>query len=416
MRSILNESIFLLRLHPWQDVETMVAAMSSDPRLTFVEPNYIARMPEADPYEMGAWGGYDDTAYRIQYAIDALNLTLAHEINQGAGVTIAVLDTGVQLDHPALAASLSADGYDYVDMDDLPADEGNGIDDDGDSLIDEAVGHGTHVAGIVHLVAPESTILPLRVLDSDGRGNTFNVAEAMTYAVDHGAAVLNLSMGMAQPSPTIRSAINYAVDNGIVVVAAAGNLNSSEPQYPAANVGVIGVAALDADQLKADFSNYGDWVALAAPGVSIYSTFIGSGYGWWSGTSMSAPFVAGQAALIHSLAPELTLDQIATQITSTAQSVDAVNPAYAGLLGAGQPDVAASLGCHWADVEPDATHDILNNSCDDDIDVLDVARVASMWRTVGGDLGALDTDGDGDVDIVDVQRVAGRWGWSRSPL
>jgi subtilisin family serine protease len=176
---------------------------------------------------------------------------------------------------------------------------------------------------------------------------------------------------------------------------------------------VIAVAALDEQRLKTSFSNYGSWVDLAAPGESIYSTYPMDGYGWWSGTSMAAPFVSGQIALLRSLAPWLTLDQIEGQLMTKARSVDALNPDYAGQLGAGEPDVAASLGCHWADVEPDATHDILNNTCDDDVDIADIQAVAAQWHRPQPPGSVYDNDHDGDVDIVDIQRVASHWGWTR---
>ena len=404
--------IYLLGLqlgtNEWETVDTM----RNDWRFEYAEPNVVSRTPEGNPYDMWAWGGYDPTPAQTQYANEHLDLPLARELSTGSGVVVAVLDTGVQLDHPALASHLVA-GYDFVDGDTVPADEGNGLDDDGDELIDEAVGHGTHVAGIVLLVAPESQIMPLRVLNGDGMGNVFDVAQAIVYATDHGAQVLNLSLGIGFPSGALLDAVNHALSAGVMVVAAAGNLDSTEPQYPAADEGVIAVAALDEQQLKTSFSNYGSWVDLAAPGESIYSALPIDGYGWWSGTSMATPFVSGQIALLHSLAPWLTLSQIEGQMMTKVRNLDELNPDYAGQLGAGEPDVAASLGCHWADVEPDATHDILNNQCDDDVDIADVQSVAAQWGLPQPPGSAYDTDHDGDVDVADIQRVANRWGWKR---
>jgi subtilisin family serine protease len=387
--------------------------MQNDPRIVYAEPNLIGQVPEAAPYQIGAWAGYDPAPALTQYANEHLDLPLARELSTGSGVVVAVLDTGVQLDHPALEPQLIT-GYDFVDDDTVPADEGNGLDDDDDNeLVDEAVGHGTHVAGIVLLVAPESQIMPLRVLNSDGVGSVFEVAEAIIYATDQGAQVLNLSLGTALQSQVLQEAVDYALSAGVMIVAAAGNLNSTEPQYPAADEGVIAVAALDEQQLKTSFSNYGSWVDLATPGESIYSTFPVGGYGWWSGTSMATPFVSGQIALLRSLAPWLTPAQIEGQLLAKALNLDALNPNYAGQLGAGEPDVAASLGCHWADVEPDATHDILNNTCDDDVDIADVQTVAAQWSLPQPPGSMYDNDHDGDVDVVDVQRVANCWGWIR---
>lgn len=339
---ILLEQVYLLSLGPGSDVLDAVVQMQNDPRIVYAEPNLIGQVPEANPYEIGAWGGCDPAPSMTQYANEHLHLSLAHELSTGSGVVVAVLDTGVQLDHPALAPHLAV-GYDFVDNDTMPADEGNGLDDDGDGLIDEATGHGTHVAGIVLLVAPQSQIMPLRALNSDGVGNAFLVAQAMIYATDHGAQVLNLSLGTPLHSNVILEGINYAQSAGVMVVAAAGNSNSIEPQYPAADEGVIAVAALNERRLKTSFSNYGSWVDLAAPGESIYSTYPTDGYIWWSGTSMATPFVSGQVALLRSLAPLLTLTQIEGQMMTKVQGLDELNPDYAGLLGAGEPDVAASL-------------------------------------------------------------------------
>ncbi len=409
---LLPEQVYLLGLEPGSDVLETVAQMENDPRIVYAEPNLIGQVPEADPFRIGAWAGYDPAPSTAQYANEHLDLPLARELSTGSGVVVAVLDTGAQLDHPALAPHLAA-GYDFVDDDTVPADEGNGLDDDGDSLVDEATGHGTHVAGIVLLVAPQSQIMPLRVLDSDGVGNAFQVAQAMIYASDHGAQVLNLSLGTSLYSDVLLEGVNYARSAGVLVVAAAGNLNSTEPQYPAASEGVIAVAALDGQRLKTSFSNYGSWVDLAAPGESIYSTYPIDGYGWWSGTSMATPFVSGQIALLRSLAPWLTPAQIEGQLAAKAQSLDSLNPDYVGQLGSGEPDVAASLGCHWADVEPDDTHDLLNENCDNDVDIADLMAAAVQWDLPQPPGSFYDNDNDGDVDIVDLMRVASRWGWTR---
>ncbi len=408
----LLDRIYLLGLKPGSNARDTVDSMQNDPRIAYAEPNLIGQMPEADPYEIGAWAGYDPAPSLTQYANEHLDLPLARELSTGSGVVVAVLDTGVQLNHPDLAPHLVA-GYDFVDDDAVPVDEGNGVDDDEDGLIDEGTGHGTHVAGIVLLVAPDSQIMPLRVLNSDGVGSIFDVAQAIIYAADHGAQVLNLSLGTSLQSGVLLDAVNYALSAGVMVVGAAGNLNSAEPQYPAAAEGVIAVAALDEQLLKTSFSNHGSWVDLTAPGESIYSTYPVDGYGWWSGTSMATPFVSGQIALLRSLAPWLTQTQIEGQLAAKAQSLDELNPDYAGQLGAGEPDVAASLGCHWADVEPDATHDLLNNTCDDDVDISDVMIETLQWEQPQPPGSVYDNDHDGDVDITDIMRVASCWSWTR---
>ncbi len=222
-------------------------------------------------------------------------------------------------------------------------DEPNGLDDDGDSLVDEAAGHGTHVAGIIHLVAPDARIMPLRVLDSDGRGNMFTLAKALLYASSNGADVVNLSLGTPSRSDLLRDAVRELTRNGVAVVAAAGNGNTNAKQYPAADNCALAVTSVGSANTKSTFANFGGWITVAAPGEGIYSTLPPSGYAWWSGTSMATPFVAGQAALISSLSPSLTVRDVATLISGTAQSLDVMNPAFAGQLGSGQIDIGVSL-------------------------------------------------------------------------
>lgn len=410
-----SAGIYLLQLPPGHSGEQEVSdQMEHDPRVLYAEPNFIGEAPEADPSNIYAWGGGDDPRpLDAQYARKVLDLDWAQDIGRGEDVVVAVIDTGVVLSHPQLMASLTVTRYDFVDDDPVPEDAFNGLDDDGDGRVDEAAGHGTHVAGIIHMTAPAARIMPLRVLDSDGRGNIFVIAEAMLYAAQNGADVINLSLGTTRQSDLLKEVVEDVVEEGVVVVAAAGNLNSDVAQYPAAEEKVLAVTSVGPTGTKSLFANYGDWVDVAAPGESIYSTFPLSGYAYWSGTSMAAPFVAGQAALIYSVAPGLAVEDVERLIRQTARSLDALNPAYAGLLGAGQADIGASVGCHWADVWPDAQHDILNNSCDGMIGVNDLVAQAAAWRDGSGDALRYDNNRDGVVNIIDLQRVAARWGWSR---
>jgi subtilisin family serine protease len=336
--------IYLLQTPPNTDVETLIGQMASDPRLLYAEPNFIGEAPEDGGRGTKAWGGQDPAPYPAQYALELLGISAAHEINRGGGTIVAVLDTGVQLSHPLFASSLTTAQYDFIDDDSVPEDEFNLLDDDGDGFVDETTGHGTHVAGIVKLAAPDARIMPLRVLDSDGRGNVFVIAEAVFYAAQQGADVINLSLGTSDESELLEEIITDAVEtHDVFVVAAAGNLNSQLEQYPAALDPVLAVTSLGSDSRKSGIANYGSWVDLAAPGQSIYSAFPPNGYAWWSGTSMATPFVAGQAALQRSECPAFTAEEVFARIQATAQPLDALNPAYAGLLGAGRPDFVAGL-------------------------------------------------------------------------
>jgi len=337
-----HSDVVLLKTALGTNAEQLVQVMSQDVRLLYAELNYINENPE-DGGSDRIYGWGDESTMKNQNSAQALQLESAHGLSQGEGSLVAILDTGIQLNHPALASSIESLGYDFVDNDLQPADEANGLDDDSDGRVDELYGHGTHIAGIVHLVAPEARLLPLRVLNSDGRGNNFRTASAIVYAAQHGADAINLSLGTPQQSLLLRDAVEEAAQLGAMVVAAAGNLNTNVKQYPAAEACAVAVTSVNAVDKKSGFANYGDWIGVVAPGEEIYSTFPINRYAVWSGTSMATPFVAGQAALLLGANPELTLDELGRLIGGTAVSLDNRNPAYRAQLGRGRIDFLSSL-------------------------------------------------------------------------
>jgi subtilisin family serine protease len=253
-----------------------------------------------------------------------LALEQAHQDSTGTGVVVAVLDTGLDASHPFLAGRVAA-GYDLLDDDTDPTDEGNGVDDDGDGLIDEAFGHGTFVAGLVLQVAPDATILPIRVLDADGRSDVAAVAEGIDLAIELGADIINLSAGFpSNEKPHIlKDALKRAKEADVVVIVAAGNTGVDSKVYPASESSVISVGAFgfsDIEQVT-DFSAHGSWVAVAAPGVGLVSAIPGGGYAEWAGTSMAAPIVAGSAALLVDLDPDADGKDIAKALEDGAQKM-----------------------------------------------------------------------------------------------
>lgn len=325
--------------------------MLGDPkrRVVYAEPNFVLGFPESNG---NSWTiGGNSGEYVAQWFRAPLRLEQAHTVTQGAGVKIAILDTGFALSHPQLAGRFTP-GYDFVDDDADPSEVGSQPQNPG-------FGHGTHVAGLVALVAPQAEILPVRVLDPNGVGNIWVLSEAIAYAVNpdgdpntpDGADVINLSLATQRQTNLLNEIIDEITcddedDFGeqpcplikdTVVVAGAGNRASDVPEYPAGEqlAGLISVAATNQTDMLAPFSNYGSWVRIAAPGQQILSTVPPNLFAVWSGTSMSTPLVAGQAALIRAQNPQMTSPEIVNRIVTTADPINGIVPL--------RIDVASSL-------------------------------------------------------------------------
>ncbi len=323
--------------------EQLAERMENDAelRLEWGEPNYSDGHPEGNPTYKWDRGeplvvGSDPMAWGGQRARTTIRTADAHEITRAKGTVVAVLDTGFRLNHPGLVDRFTANGYDFVDDNADPSETFNGVDDDGDGRTDEGRGHGTHVAGIVAVVAPGAKIMPLRVLDDEGLGYVWTAAEAIRWASKRGADVINLSLGTRADSELLEDAVEDAEEDGAVVVASAGNDNRSAKQWPAADDDVVAVASVTPTDDRSPFSNFGPWVDVAAPGQRIVSPFPQQVYARWDGTSMAAPFVAGQAALLRARRPAAESEDLVALIKQTAV------PVGAG-LGAGRIDLAASL-------------------------------------------------------------------------
>ena len=345
-----------------------------------------------------------------QYARTHTGADDAQTRSVGTGVVVAVLDTGVDANHPELAGRILP-GFDFIDGDTDPADLGDGVDTDGDGLTDEMTGHGTFVAGLVSLIAPAAKILPVRVLDGDGNGDLWLLAKGMFYAIDRGVEVINISISSTYKGEATQDAVLEAANLGIIVVAAAGNCNTDDPpEYPAMRDHFLAVGASDDGDLKGGFSNYGEDMSLMAPGVSaligsepdparsIISLLPAGGYAYWEGTSMATPVVAGAAALVRAQHPEWPADEttramIEAALESTAVNIDALNPPYAGLLGAGRIDIAAAAALG----PPEPAVGDLNN--DGAVDALDLVILLLAW---GQTHSSADLNGDGIVNVLDL--------------
>ena len=315
-----------------------VASLRQSSQVEFAEPNYLVQAADTITPTIP-----NDRFWSSQWGPPDIQAPLAWSVTTGTvSVAIAVIDTGIDLTHPDLSPNLwtnpgetglDANGHDK---------RTNGIDDDGDGYVDDwqgwnfvtgtnspqdEYGHGTHVSGIAAAVGNNGMgiagmawgvrIMVLKILGSAGIGSVSDLATAMIYATDHGARVINLSLGDTVPATVMEDAVNYAYAHGVTVVAAAGN-NGTQVLYPAAYPNAIAVASVDFNNAHSSFSNSGPQVALAAPGSGIYSTCLGGSYCFKDGTSMATPHVAGTAALLASRLVPNTVDNIRAALQNTA--------------------------------------------------------------------------------------------------
>lgn len=358
------------------DVNAACRALRQLPGVRVAEPNRIVRSAQKGPLRpvvalnratpdprrsrRGLQAIPNDEAFQRQspvngvaatWGLQAIRAEAAWDVTSGdPRIIVAVIDTGIDMTHPDLAANIDARGArNFVEPGQPP---------------DDDFGHGTHVAGIVAAVgdnaqgacgvAYRARILPIRVLGVDGTGTTWNTVTAIDYALEQQASVINLSLGSPDYSALEAEAVSRARAAGALVVAAAGNEagDGNYLEYPASYEGVVSVAAVGPDLKRALFSNYNSWVTLAAPGVDIFSTIPerfspGIPYGYLSGTSMAAPMVAGAAALLFSQYPRWTPAQVQERLRRTVRDIATPSdpvPGFDVFHGAGLIDVGRALG------------------------------------------------------------------------
>lgn len=326
------------------DIEDVQLQIRNDSRVLTSERNSLLIPAEVRQKSWSFDDGFGSaTTAASQPVTMSLGLPQAHTMVKGEAAKVAVLDTGIDPSHPLVGPRIIK-GWDFIDNDPDPTDVATGLDVNGDGVADGAYGHGTHVAGIVMLTAPRAKLLVARVLDADGRGDVRTVAAGIRWATANGAKVINMSLGMLRPSNAIGLAIHEAAQRGVVCVVSAGNWGSDTPaEYPASSPEVITVGADDSSNRPASFTSYGWYVDLCAPGVAIRSAFPGGGYRVWSGTSMSAPFVAGAVAIVKGLHPEWGLEEMLSQLRFGSRPLVGMNLQQAGQLGAGALNVADLL-------------------------------------------------------------------------
>ncbi len=423
-----SESTYLLNFDPsglsadqLDELEYDLQGDYQDTYLSWGGFAYIAQGPEGGTGSV--WFYVDSSGpdlFPAQFAVGTLGLADAHLTSTGQGTVVAVLDTGIDATHPQLQGRVLAGGYNFIDGTDDTADVGNGVDDDGDGLVDELVGHGTFVASLVTLVAPDARILPIRVLNGDGVGSDWSVALGIHYAIDHGVEVINLSLSSTHESEIIEEAVERAADFGIVIVSAAGNFGTDVPQFPAVESPVLGVAAVDEQDIKASFSSYNWDLTFTAPGAntnpdqpdplhSIIGALPGGGFAMSEGTSFATALVSGGAALIRAQHPEWPNDDVSASdiadeieevLAAASVDIDELNTGFADQLGEGRMDLAAAVAAG-----PSApTLGDLDN--DGSVGILDFLALLADWSLTHS---SADLDGDGTVGILDFLILLGNW-------
>jgi thermitase len=291
---------------PLPKLTALVGALSASPLVEYVETDTVAT----------ALLTPDDPDWTEQWGLSKVDAVRAWDTTTGAGeIRIAILDSGVDLSHPDISSKIVAN-RNFTSS----------------GTVDDLYGHGTHCAGIAAAITDNGVgvaglgyncnIMNVKVLGDSGSGYYSWIANGIIWAADNGANVISMSIGGTTPSTTLKNAVDYAWSKGVVVVAAAGNNATNAAFYPAFYANCIAVAATDPSDIKASFSNYGSWVDVAAPGVDIFSTLNQGQYGYKSGTSMSAPLVAGLAGLLWSTEFGTSNTSVRERIEGTAEAIE----------------------------------------------------------------------------------------------
>ena len=328
VKRIPQVNVYQLKVPVGSDLPTIEQAYRQSTLVENTEMNNLLRLPKATPNEaeLGA-----------QWGLEKMKVPEAWNITTGSSsVIVAILDTGVDANHPDLIDRI-VPGYDFV----------NGK----EGIPDDDYGHGTQMAGIIageglngagiNGVDLKCTVLPVKVIDANGIGNAADIVEGLIYAADHGAQVVNMSFGGYTYSGMLNDAIQYAHNKNVVIVAAAGNEATDAPAYPAAFPNVLAVTATGPDDQKWPDANFGDHVAVAAPGVGILTTTNNGGYGYGTGTSHAAAMVSGVAALLKAKDARYSNVQIEKQLQSSADDLGAKG--WDATFGAGRVNAFRAL-------------------------------------------------------------------------
>ncbi len=364
MRRVVGR-MYLMSIADAARLDTAIDSFDNDQLIEFAEPlylHYLDYVPN-DPL-ISSW-----------YHLGNIESYLAWDFIRGDSTSravVGIVDSGVYYDHPDLEPNMWINEFEDINGDGrFTSADVNGLDDDGNGYVDDVVGydlamgdpfpmepipwHGTHVAGCATMATDNeyggaatgwaARIMAVKAARDNDPNSISHGYAGIIYAAENGSNVINLSWGRGGGfSQSEQNIINSAYNLGVVVVAAAGNSNSSAPHWPSAYDNVVAVAATDANDVKADFSNFGSWVDISGPGVGVISTWDHSSFTSLSGTSMSSPVTAGVVCLIRAANPDWSVDDVVERLLATADNIDFLNPGYEGLLGSGRVNAAAAIG------------------------------------------------------------------------
>ncbi|MHA1974400.1 MAG: S8 family serine peptidase [Candidatus Hodarchaeales archaeon] len=399
--SIQTNDLFLVEFPATLPVQNAIDIISNLPEVIFAQPNYQIWLPEIQQMSISfpdekcpsyVAGTSPESLYEQAASYD-IGLDSTHILSNGVGTVVAVIDNGIDSFHPLFDGYIDTSAFDFIDMDDDPMEE-----------LGSAYGHGTFVSGLIRLIAPEAMLFPIRAFDGEGMGTSFSISKAIDLAVNNNVDVINMSFIFQENNLSVEVVCNEALNSGIVLIAAAGNQASSLPTYPAALSGVIAVSAIDSLDVIADFSNYGSYIDLCAPGVNLYSSLAGE-YEWgtWSGTSFSTPLVSATCALILSISPEMDPYDMENHVRASANrnlqwgqvipsdiyygygQVDAFNSlvtiSYGDINNSGSIDISdltklVSYLFQGYTLDSLSTN-FANFNCDDEINISDLTAIVS---------------------------------------
>jgi hypothetical protein len=420
---------YLLALPEGVNTLQFIAMLEADGCVKDAEPNFEVGNPDPTTQEL-FFGGLNAPSFWSQPTLDILDLTRPPVFADPPArpafeVIVAIIDTGVDPTHPLMQQATVLEGLSFVNCDVPGADAActEGPDENASQVGEGMVGgHGTFIAGLVHLVAPQAQILPVKVMDPGGMSTTFQVAQGMQAVIDMALLpenadkrfVMNISLGSTAPSGVIADMVELAMGpdnpNPISIIAAMGNDGVEFARFPAGftqdpeiPAGLSAVCALQNDDVIADFSNFSNAATISAPGVSLLSITPGGDYSSGSGTSFANALVAGAVALARGHNGAASPSQVLTLLSDTAADIDGANPGFVGKLGAGRLDVGALVDLLGA-ARPRLQGDI------DGSGQIDSGDLNLLLGEFGGTEPYADFDGDGVVGSSDLNMLLATFG------